>query len=182
MEPAPVPATAPATAHGPATPDRGPGASVVAAPSRLRIPAIGVDSPVVGIGVDGSGALVPPDGTEVTGWYTAGPAPGAAGPALLAGHVDSRSGPAVLYRLREVPVGARVEVDRADGSTAAFVVTAIVQTPKAAFPTDDVYAPTPGPELRLVTCGGTFDPAIGHYRDNVVVDAVAEGGTWTIDR
>jgi hypothetical protein len=73
-------------------------------------------------------------------------------------------------------------VDRADGSTVAFVVTGIVQTAKAAFPTDAVYAPTPGPELRLVTCGGTFDPAIGHYRDNVVVDAVAVGGGWSIDQ
>jgi hypothetical protein len=154
----------------------------VPAPARLRIPAIGVDSAIVGIGVDGSGALVPPDGTEVTGWYADGPAPGGPGPALLAGHVDSRSGPAVLYRLREVPIGARLEVDRADGSTVAFVVTGIVQTAKAAFPTDAVYAPTPGPELRLVTCGGTFDPAIGHYRDNVVVDAVAVGGGWSIDQ
>lgn len=152
-----------------------------AAPVRVRIPDIGVDSPIVDIGVDGTGALVPPEGTEVTGWYSAGPAPGATGPALLAGHVDSRSGPAVFYRLHEIPVGARVEVTRSDGAVTAFVVTRSYRTPKAAFPTDSVYAPTPGPELRLVTCGGTFDRSIGHYRDNEVVEAVAaDDDGWRI--
>ena len=102
------------------------------------------------------------------------------GPALLAGHVDSRSGPAVFYRLRDLAAGARVEVDRSDGTTAAFTVRRTIRTPKAAFPTDAVYSPTPAPELRLVTCGGTFDRAIRSYRDNVVVEAVAVVGAWTI--
>ncbi len=151
-----------------------------ATPTRVRIPAIGVDSAIIDIAVDGSGALVPPEGPDVTGWYAAGPSPGAVGPALLAGHVDSRSGPAVFYRLRELSAGSRVEVDLSDGSTAAFTVRRTFQTPKAAFPTDAVYAPTPAPELRLVTCGGSFDRAVRSYRDNVVVEAVAVGGTWTI--
>ncbi|MBC8093362.1 MAG: class F sortase, partial [Pseudonocardia sp.] len=107
--------------------------------------------------------------------------PGDAGPALVAGHVDSRSGPGVFFRLGEVQVGDRVEVARADGSTVAFTVTGRFDTPKAAFPTELVYAPTPGPELRLVTCGGSFDRATGHYRDNIVVEAVlADGAEWTI--
>ena len=152
-----------------------------AAPLRIRIPAIGVDSTVTPIDVDGTGALQPPGGADSTGWYAAGPAPGATGPAVLAGHVDSRTGPAVFYRLRDLPAGSRIEVDRSDGTTAVFVARRTFQTAKAAFPTAAVYAPTPAPELRLVTCGGTFDRSIGHYRDNVVVEAVAaDQGGWTI--
>lgn len=153
----------------------------VAAPERLRIPAIGVDSPFVDLGLDAAGALLAPDSTDVVGWFAAGPAPGADGPALVAGHVDSRSGPAVFYRLRELRAGDRVEVLRTDGSTVAFTVTSRTDTPKATFPTEQVYGPTPGPELRLVTCGGTFDRSTGHYRDNVVVEAVAaDPAGWTI--
>lgn len=125
--PAPTSLPAVATSPAPVTP------AAEAAPVRVRIPDIGVDSPIVDIGVDGTGALVPPEGTEVTGWYFAGPAPGATGPALLAGHVDSRSGPAVFYRLHEIPVGARVDVTRSDGAVAAFVVTRSYRTPKATF-------------------------------------------------
>ncbi|MCO1655599.1 class F sortase [Pseudonocardia humida] len=147
---------------------------------RVRIPAIGVDSAVTPIGLDAGGALQPPEDTESTGWFAGGPVPGAVGPAVLACHVDSRSGPAVFYRLRELPEGARIEVDRSDGTTAAFVVRSTVQTAEAAFPTAAVYAPTPAPELRLVTCGGTFDRSIGHYRDDVVVAAVLEPRGWTI--
>ncbi|SDG90560.1 class F sortase [Pseudonocardia oroxyli] len=169
---------------GPARPPAGalPSAeqAAVAAPVRVRIPAIGVDSPVVGIGADASGALQPPGDADTTGWFADGPAPGATGPALLAGHVDSRTGPAVFYRLRDLPDGSPVLVDRADGSTVEFHTRRTFQTAKAAFPRDAVYAPTPAPELRLVTCGGTFDRAIGHYRDNLVVEAVAARGGWTI--
>jgi sortase (surface protein transpeptidase) len=151
------------------------------APVRVRIPAIGVDSSVVDVGVDAAGALVPPDSADVTGWFAAGPAPGAPGPAVLAGHIDSRVGPGVFYRLVDLKPGDAIEVQRADGSVARFTVSASVQTAKTAFPTDLVYAPVPGPELRLITCGGSFDRSAGHYRDNVVVEAVSAGGSaWTI--
>jgi hypothetical protein len=151
------------------------------APVRVRIPAIGVDSGVVDVGVDAAGALIPPDSADVTGWFAAGPAPGAPGPAVLAGHIDSRVGPGVFYRLVDLKSGDAIEVQRADGSVARFTVSRSVQTAKTAFPTDLVYAPVPGPELRLITCGGSFDRAVGHYRDNVVVEAVsADGSGWTI--
>jgi sortase (surface protein transpeptidase) len=149
---------------------------------RVRIPAIGVDSAVVDVGVDAAGALVPPDSADVTGWFAAGPAPGERGPAVLAGHIDSREGPGVFYRLVDLRPGDAVEVQRADGSVARFTVDSSVQTAKTAFPTDLVYAPVPGPELRLITCGGSFDRSVGHYRDNVVVAAVsADGSGWTIN-
>ena len=95
------------------------------------------------------------------------------GPAVLAGHVDSTAGPAVFWRLRDLAPGDEVLVDRADGTTARFTVTRVERHPKDAFPTDEVYGPTTGAELRLITCGGEFDRAARSYRDNVVVFAVA---------
>jgi hypothetical protein len=140
-----------------------------AAPVRLRIPAVGVDTPLTATGLDGAGALVPP--IDGAGWYREGPAPGDVGPAVLTGHVDGGGAPAVFYRLRDLTPGDHVLVERADGSTVRFVVTAVARYAKDAFPTGTVYGPTPGAELRLITCGGTFDRFRGSYRDNVVVSA-----------
>jgi sortase (surface protein transpeptidase) len=145
----------------------------MAAPVRVRIPAIGVDGPIVGIGVDAAGALTPPADTSQVGWYAQGPAPGDVGPAILAGHVDSRAGPGVFFRLRQLRAGDQVQVARADGSAQNFTVVSITQVAKADFPTDQVYAPAPAPILRLVTCGGSFDRAARSYLDNLIVDAVA---------
>ncbi|MEV5693961.1 class F sortase [Micromonospora globbae] len=142
-------------------------------PTRVRVPRIGLDAPLAVLGLDRSGALVPPADFDVAGWYGGGPAPGDPGPAVLAGHLDSRQGPAVFARLGELRAGDTVEVRRG-GRWLAFRVTGALRTPKDRFPTAAVYGPTPGPELRLVTCGGDFDRRRGHYRDNVVVFAVAE--------
>ena len=124
---------------------------------------------------------MPPTSTALVGWFAAGRPPGATGPALLAGHVDSRAGPGVFFRLRDLRAGDRVDVVRADGSTASFTVTGHVESAKSAFPTDLVYAPTPGPELRLVTCGGAFDHAARSYLDNIIVQALPTSGAgWTL--
>jgi sortase (surface protein transpeptidase) len=144
----------------------------VALPVRLRIPAIGVDARLEQLGLDPSGAVQPPSAWQEAGWYTGSARPGQAGPAVLLGHVDSRSGPAVFYRLAALRPGDRVEVSRADGSAATFRVTGRQQVAKSRFPTDLVYGPTLEPSLRLVTCGGNFDTRSGHYRDNVIVSAV----------
>ena len=152
-----------------------------AEPSRLRIPAIGVDSAVIGLVTDPAGTLVPPATGDVVGWFAAGPRPGDPGPALLAGHVDSRTAPGVFFRLAELGPGDRIVVDRADGSTVEFVVSRRSQVAKDAFPTDSVYAPTPAPELRLVTCGGSFDRSERSYRDNILIDAVpGDGSPWRV--
>jgi sortase (surface protein transpeptidase) len=143
----------------------------VARPTRLRIPRIGVDSAIIDIGVDKAGILVPPATTEVTGWFTAGPAPGSIGPALLAGHVDSRAGPGVFFRLTELAAGDVVVVDRADGSSVSFTVESSDRVSKTAFPTELVYSPKPVAALRLITCGGSFDSAARSYRDNIIVNA-----------
>jgi Sortase domain len=145
--------------------------SAVAVPTRLRIPLIQVDSGLQALGLAPDSTIeVPPD-ARVAGWWSGGPRPGQPGPAVVVGHVDSRTGPAVFYRLDELKPGDELFVDRADGTSARFVVTAVDRYEKALFPSELVYYPTLEPKLRLVTCGGPFDPATGHYRDNVVVFA-----------
>ncbi|MGY1915673.1 class F sortase [Blastococcus sp. SYSU DS0973] len=151
-----------------AAPDPAP---VEAAPVRLRVPAAGIDTAVVGAGLDGDGALVPPADPALTGWFTGGPLPGAPGPAVLTGHVDWAGRPGALGGLAEVTPGDEVRVERADGTTARFRVTAVDRYAKTGFPGSVVYAPTTGAELRLITCGGPFAAERGSYRDNVVVSA-----------
>jgi hypothetical protein len=148
-------------------------AHAVPPPVAVRIPAIGLQGPVDPVGLDASGSLVPPEDTARAGWFADGPAPGAIGPAVLAGHIDSWRGPGVFFRLDRVVPGQEVLIERADGSTLRFTVTRVAHYPKQAFPTADVYGPTADPELRLITCGGAFDRAARSYVDNVVVYARA---------
>jgi hypothetical protein len=148
-------------------------ASVVALgdPTRIRVKNIGLDSPLETLRVV-KGELQPPKRFDRAGWYADGTAPGDVGPAVIAGHVDSKAGPAIFYRLRELAAGDKIEVVRG-GKVVAFTVTRTAWYPKRAFPTDEVYGPTPDRQLRLITCGGTFDRRLRSYRDNLVVYAVA---------
>ena len=141
-------------------------------PIRVRIPSIGVDSPLLRLDVDDRGALEPPDDFDRAGWFERGPAPGDVGPAVIAGHVDSSAGPAVFFRLGDLVAGDDILIDRADGTTARFAVVGDDRFPKDEFPTEQVYGPTARAELRLITCGGEFDRLQRSYRDNVVVAAV----------
>lgn len=143
----------------------------VAAPVRLRIRALGVDGDVRRLGLRADGTIAVPKRTDVAGWFAHGPRPGQPGPAVILGHVDSRTGPGIFVDLRTVRLGTLVRVDRADGSSVTFRVRKVSQVAKASFPTDLVYAPTLEPSLRLVTCGGSFDRTRGSYRDNVIVFA-----------
>jgi sortase family protein len=140
-------------------------------PVRIEIPAIGVSSALVRLGLNPDGTMQVPVDYARAGWFTGGPAPGDTGPAVIAGHVDSRSGPAVFYRLRELRGGDAINIVRADGSTARFVTDEVVRYPKRAFPTQAVFGPVPDPALRLITCGGRFDRARRSYDDNVIVTA-----------
>jgi sortase (surface protein transpeptidase) len=144
----------------------------VALPVRLRIPAVGINSSLLRLGLAADGTIAAPGQWQLAGWYDQGPRPGQEGPAVIVGHVDSRSGPAVFYRLTELRPGTPVYVDRADGSSVRFRVTGHLEVPKSQFPADLMYAPTLQTLLRLVTCGGSFDSSTGHYRDNIVVSAV----------
>jgi len=140
-------------------------------PVRIEIPAIGVTSSLDRLGRAPDKTVQVPSRWEVAGWYAPGTRPGDPGSAVILGHVDSKSGPAVFYRLRELRRGDLVEVARADGSTVRFAVQRTEQYDKRRFPTDEVYYPTLTPALRLVTCGGEFDATAGHYRSNIIVFA-----------
>jgi len=147
-----------------------------ASPDRLQIPALGVSTMVVGLGLNADGGLQVPGNFSQAGWYRASPTPGALGPAVVVGHVDSAaSGPAVFYRLADLRPGDGISIQRADGSTAVFTVTGVREYPKDHFPTGLVYANTSAAALRLITCGGGFDAASGHYRGNIVVFATLTG-------
>lgn len=145
--------------------------SETALPVRLRIPAIDVDTGLQSLGLASDKSIEVPDEPNVAGWWERGPRPGQVGPAVILGHVDSKTGPAVFYRLGSLQRGDEVLVDRADGTTARFVVTRQGTYRKVAFPSDLVYYPTLEPELRLVTCGGPIDRTTGHYSENLVVFA-----------
>jgi sortase (surface protein transpeptidase) len=147
----------------------------VAAPVSLTIPQIGVSTKLITLGITSAGTVQVPSTTAVAGWYTHGPRPGATGPAVILGHIDSVQGPGVFFRLDQLRPGDAVEVHRADGSAVSFTVTAVQTYPKDQFPTQSVYGATPDPELRLITCGGAFDSATGHYLSNVIVYATETG-------
>ncbi|RKT17200.1 sortase family protein [Streptomyces sp. 1114.5] len=153
--------TTPATAPKPYAPSP---------PTRLLVPAAGVDAPVTGLGLNADGTVqVPPaDRGEEVGWYRNGPAPGETGPAVLIGHLDTVHGPAVFRQLPKLQPGALIQVRRADGSTVDFKVRTLLQAAKNDFPTEQVYGDTPAPALRLITCGGRIG-SDGHWTDNIIV-------------
>lgn len=151
----------------------------VAAPARIRIPATGAESSLPAVPLINGEIQIPPvDQPGQAVWWQDSPRPGATGPAVLLGHVDGvingeKGHPGVFHGLSGLPAGAEILVDRADGSTARFEVYKIERIPKDehAQAAERIYGDTAGPELRLITCGGEFNRATGHYEDNEVVYA-----------
>jgi sortase (surface protein transpeptidase) len=147
----------------------------VAAPVSLTIPLIGVQTNLMtlGLGRDGTLQVPPPNMVSVAGWYTGSPRPGAIGSSIIVGHIDGDAGSVkgVFFRLRQLSAGDKIYVKRSDGTLVEFRVTSVQQYLKDHFPTEAVYGPVPDSELRLITCGGTFDLASGHYLSNIVVYA-----------
>jgi sortase (surface protein transpeptidase) len=137
----------------------------------ILIPAIGVDALLIPLGLTPDNALDVPKDWGVAGWFEGGPFPGEPGPAVVVGHVDSTSGPAVFYRLRELRRGDVIVVWRKGGVRSRFRVESLSWFSKSAFPTQLVYGAIATPALRLITCGGAFDHSTGHYVDNLVVFA-----------
>lgn len=177
---APATATAPAPAPAPAEPSGSAGTLAVqgetapgAAPARVRVPRAGIDVGVETLGTDDRGRLESPRAWQRAGWFGSGAAPGDVGPAVVAGHVDSPTGPAAFTGLDAVRAGDEVVVERADGSSVTFVVDRTEVVGKGAFPTDEVYGPTPDAQLRLITCDGPYVRSSGGYQDNLVVWATA---------
>lgn len=173
----PVPSSVGTTA--PATLPASPAAAALtlarSIPVTITIPAISVSAPVMELGLDDGALAVPPLGNHnLAGWYKYGATPGQLGPAVIAGHIDSATGPSVFYHLAGLKDGDRISITLQDKQIAVFAVTGLQQVAKTSFPTDEVYGPTPYASLRLITCGGTFDYATGHYLSNVIVYARLE--------
>lgn len=167
----------PDAAAGP-TPGTGPvpGAGMTlprAAPTRLIIRSIAVDAPFMPLSIGSSGRLdsPPPNDSNLVGWFREGVTPGEPGAAIVAGHVDTKTGPAVFIHLGSVRPGTLVDVAREDGSVVTFAVDSVESFSKTDFPDERVYADTPDPQLRLITCGGEYDKKAKDYKENVVVFA-----------
>ncbi|MFI6506615.1 class F sortase [Streptosporangium sp. NPDC050855] len=142
-------------------------ASVV--PSRIDIPSLGIKAPLMKLGVDDGRVELPPyEKPNVAGWVKDSVVPGDKGPAVILGHVDTRTSPAVFYRLKDMRQGQVIKVVRSDGKVAQYRVDTIEQISKNRFPADKVYLED---GLRLITCGGTFDRDENEYRDNLIVYA-----------
>ncbi|GAA5149834.1 class F sortase [Pseudonocardia eucalypti] len=176
QDPAQRTATAPPTTRSDAySPDSAPVAADALPdtdrPRTLQIPAIGVlIDGLVPLGRRPDGALTVPDDYSRVGWYADGPEPGEPGAAVIAGHIDSKDGPAAFFRLHELQPGQPIIIRTTGGATLTFLVERIEQHPKQRFPTTTVYTTTE-PSLRLITCGGTFDHRGKSYRDNLIVYA-----------
>ncbi|MEQ4719838.1 class F sortase [Nonomuraea sp. B19D2] len=172
-EPGPVAATSPVPSV-PGVPSGKVAAPMKAVkPTAVYIPSIGVAAPLMELGLDAQGAIENPpfDPPNQAGWYRYGAVPGQRGAAVITGHLDTRSGPAVFANLKNVKRGDQIQVLRADRSVAVFVVDKVEHTPKRNFPVKKVYAKLTYPGLRLVTCGGTFDRQAHSYLDNTIVYA-----------
>jgi sortase (surface protein transpeptidase) len=138
-------------------------------PTRVLIPAIDVSSTLMDLGLKKDGTLETPPGAFPAGWFTGAPTPGELGPAIIVGHVRYNT-PGVFARLSDLRHGDRVDVDRADGSTARFRVTRVEHFAKSSFPTARVYGNIAHAGLRLITCGG-LDAMTSEFEENVVVFA-----------
>lgn len=174
-QPPPVATPVAAASPEPATPQRGLPPSE---PVMIDVPAIGVHSVLQQVGLTADHTMEVPAGPHYNdaAWYKHSPTPGSPGPAVIVGHVDSAAqGPSVFFDLGDLRHGDEVLITRADGVIAVFRVDEVDQYPKDSFPTALVYGDTDRAVLRLITCGGVFDGAAGHYVDNVVVFATLVG-------
>ncbi|QKW39368.1 class F sortase [Actinomadura sp. NAK00032] len=165
----PMPAPSASATPGTAAPATTP-ALPRSAPIRLEIPSIDVRTPLMTLAKNADQTVeTPPLGrAQEAGWYRLGPAPGSRGAAVLIGHVDTATGPAVFYRLGDLRPGDTARVLRADGRTAVFRIDSVERVGKDDFPTQRVYGDPGYAAIRLITCGGRFDRGSGHYVDNVI--------------
>ncbi|WP_331766744.1 class F sortase [Embleya sp. NBC_00896] len=166
----PVPETGPAGSTPAAAPSTAP--MRASTPTRIRVPSLAISAPLIQVGLtEGGGIEVPAEGERnLAGWYRGGVTPGQRGTASIVGHVDTADGPAVFYPLGALSPGERIEIDRADGSVASFVVDGVEAFDKDDFPVARVFADAERPELRLITCGGSYSKK-SHYSGNVVAFA-----------
>jgi sortase (surface protein transpeptidase) len=140
-------------------------------PVRVVIPAIGVDARIVPLGLNRDRTMQVPSNRANAGWFKPGPEPGEQGAAVIVGHLATKAGAGVFFRLSKLRRGSLIEVRLKDGSTVTFVAKSMLRVAKSRFPTRRVYARTAQPTLRLITCAGAFNRATGHHTDNYIVFA-----------
>lgn len=141
-------------------------------PVRLLIPGLNINvSFTKPLGLEEDGEVAVPDTYDEVGWYQYSPTPGELGPAVVLGHVDSYTGPAVFFSLGQLKPGDDIYIDREDGTTAHFQVTNFERYEQVAFPTEKVYGNINYAGLRLITCTGTFNKGEQRYSHNLVVYA-----------
>ncbi|WP_063784904.1 class F sortase [Streptomyces sp. TP-A0356] len=177
--PTSAPAVTPPALVSPADPDPNATASPAgqalprSVPKRIVIPQIAVDAPFTELSLGATGQLNPPpvNDKNLVGWFKDGASPGERGASIVVGHIDTKTGPAVFVLLRTLKPGSTVDITRADGVIVRFRVDSVGTFSKAAFPDDRVYADTPNPQLRLITCGGNYNRGVHDYEANVVVFA-----------
>lgn len=145
----------------------------IARPTLVEIPSIDVRARIAPVGLNVDGSMEVPE-FGLAGWYERGPKPGQPGPAVVVAHVDSKSGPDVFYRLHELRKGATIRIRRANGTSQEWTMTSSEQADKDELPVDRIWNDTSKRVLRLVTCGGAFNDATGHYEDNIIVYADPE--------
>lgn len=148
-------------------------------PSRLRIPKLHVNSPIMKLGLNADHTIqVPPlDQPNLTGWWVGGPTPGEKGASVILGHNVGNGHPSVFEKLGTLKPGDTVQVTRDNGSVATFEITKLEQIAKSRFPTEKVYGRLSYPGIRLITCGGRFDASWGHHVDNIIVYGKLVNGT-----
>jgi LPXTG-site transpeptidase (sortase) family protein len=148
-------------------------------PSRLRIPKLHVNSPIMKLGLNADHTIqVPPlDQPNLTGWWDGGPTPGEKGASVILGHNVGNGHPSVFEKLGTLKPGDTVQVTRDNGSVATFEITKLEQIAKSRFPTEKVYGRLSYPGIRLITCGGRFDASWGHHVDNIIVYGKLVNGT-----
>lgn len=149
-------------------------------PVELVIPSLNITTPVGQLGLQANHEVQVPTNTHSVGWYRLGPTPGQVGSSVILGHVDSYLGPGIFFDLKNMAIGALLEVRLSDGVTTQFRVTSVVQYAKTSFPDGVVYGSSGTRDLNLVTCGGTFDHQSGHYESNIVVFSRLVGTVSTL--
>ena len=146
------------------------------APCRIVIRSIGVDAPIIELGLRSNGTLEVPTVYSEAGWWKGGGKPGKLGSTVSVGHIDDRRGPAVFYKLPKLKAGDVVEIMRVKKKPVRYVIEDLGRWAKSNFPSEIVYGPTPIAELRLITCGGVFNRSTGHYTDNIIAFGRMIGG------
>jgi LPXTG-site transpeptidase (sortase) family protein len=146
-------------------------------PVHLRIPDIDIDTPLVNVGLNSDGTPGTPTGSNANkaAWLTTSPTPGTDGSSIIVGHVQTRAGPSIFFNLGKLAHGDQVYIIRSDGSTALFNVVAVQAFDKTSIPNDTVYAKSGDPELRLITCGGNWDPTHRQFSQNIIAYARFSG-------